>query len=335
MRRRPWRRVACYRPAVRSPWPSELLACRTAPSPWGADRRCRSRARARPGAARAPSAGRRPAPRRRSVAGAPPRCRHAGARPPSAPPAAAAAGPGGWCAAGGPAAPARHGSHIRRVPRARARPRVSGARSLAEDHRVDPPVARPAGVVLLVAEGQLLAVADGRDALGGDALSHQVVLHRLRPLGPERQVVLDGAAAVAVPLELDLGAAVLAQPIEVAGERVTGGAVELVAVVGEMDVLQDAVLLGRQPPLLALEARAARSETLLAQARAARAALARPRALLLAGARERKDEQQCQRHAPCARGSHAHRLPLAPVPTAQSSRGDQAGEGSSPAPRVS
>src|SRR5439155_900706 len=84
-----------------------------------------------------------------------------------------------------------------------------------------------------------------------------------------------GAAAVAVPLELDLGAAVLAQPIEVAGERVTGGAVELVAVVGEMDVLQDAVLLGRQPPLLALEARAARSETLLAQARAARAAPAR------------------------------------------------------------
>src|SRR6266516_7377887 len=311
MRRRPWRRVACYRPAVRSPWPSGLLACRTAPSPWGADRRCRSRARARPGAARAPSAGRRPAPRRRSVAGAPPRCRRAGARPPSAPPAAAAVGPGGWCAAGGPAAPARRGSHIRRAPRARARPRVSGARSLAEDHRVDPPVARPACVVLLVAEGQLLAVADGRDALGGDALSHQVVLHGLRPLGPERQVVLDGAAAVAVPLELDLGAAVLAQPVEVAGERVTGGAVEVVAVVGEVDVLQDAVLLGRQPPLLALEARAARPEALLAQTRAARTGFARLRALLLAGARERQDEQQGQRDAPRARGSHAHRLPSA------------------------
>src|SRR5207247_3375713 len=111
--------------------------------------------------------------------------------------------------AGGPAGPARGGSDIRRARRARAGPRVWGARSLAEDHRVDPPVARPAGVVLLVAEGQLLTVADGRDALGGDALSHQVVLHGLRPLGPERQVVLDGAAAVAVPLELDLGAAVL------------------------------------------------------------------------------------------------------------------------------
>src|SRR5438132_2855450 len=334
MRRRPWRRVDGYRPAARSRWPSGLLACRTAPSPWGADRRCRSRARARPGAARAPSAGRRPAPRRRSVAGAPPRCRRAGARPPSAPPAAAAAGPGGWCAAGGPAAPARRGSHIRRAPRARARPRVSGARSLAEDHRVDPPVARPAGVVLLVTEGQLLAVADGRDALGGDALSHQVVLHGLRPLGPQRQVVLDGAAAVAVPLELDLGAAVAPQPVEVAGQRVTGARVELVAVVPEVNVLQDAVLLGREPPLAPLEARAARSEALLAQARAARAGLARPGALLLAGARERKDEQQCQRHAPHARRSHADRLPRPPVRTAQSSRGDQAGEVSSPAPRV-
>src|SRR5713226_4347279 len=173
------------------------------------------------------------------------------------------------------------------------------------------PVARPAGLVLLVTEGQLLAVADGRNALGGDALSHQVVLHGLRPLGPECQVVLDGAAAVAVPLELDLGVVVLAQPVEVAGERVTGGAVELVAVVGEMDVLQDAVLLGRQPLPAALEARAARPEALLAQARAARTGLARPRALLLAGARERQDEQQSQRDAPRARGSHAHRLPSA------------------------
>src|SRR5207245_6609064 len=129
---------------------------------------------------------------------------------------------------------------------------------------------------------------------------------------PEGQVVLDGPAAVAVPLELDLGAAVLTQPVEVAGERVTGGAVELVAVVGEVDVLQNAVLLGRQAPLLALEARAARPETLLAQTRArARAGLARLRALLLAGTRERQDEQQGQRDAPRARGSHAHRLPSA------------------------
>src|SRR5206468_8434548 len=115
------------------------------------------------------------------------------------------------------------------------------------------------------------------------------------------------------------------------------GLVEPVGGVAGMDVRQDAVLLGREAPLAPLEARAARSEALLAQARAARAAraaLARPRALLLAGARERKDEQQRQRHAPCARGSHAHRLPSAPVPTAQSSRGDQAGEVSSPAPRV-
>src|SRR5262249_2697072 len=109
----------------------------------------------------------------------------------------------------------------RRASRSRRR-EARGGRfwSLAEDDAVDAPVARPALLVLVVTERELLAVADGRQPVGRDPLRDEVVLHRLRTLGAAGQVVLDGAASVGVPLELDVGTCVLAQPSEVAGEDV-------------------------------------------------------------------------------------------------------------------
>src|SRR5690349_8500042 len=95
-----------------------------------------------------------------------------------------------------------------------ARP-TDGRTTLLEQHRMDAAVPRPARFGLVLAERQLLAVADGREPIGGDALSDVVVLHALRALRAEAQVVLDGAAAVAVAFELDLGARVLSQPFEV------------------------------------------------------------------------------------------------------------------------
>src|SRR5262249_41425439 len=109
---------------------------------------------------------------------------------------------------------------------------------------MDAPVARPALLVLLVTERELLAVADGGHPIGRDSLSGKVVLDRLRALGAEGEVVLDGAAAVGMALELDLGARVLAQPPEIAREDVARRGVELVAVEPEVHVAEDAVLLG-------------------------------------------------------------------------------------------
>src|SRR5206468_9174785 len=136
-------------------------------------------------------------PRLRAV-GVPPPCPRAGAPSRAATAAPACVAPGGSSGAGGPAAPARRASRTRPGKRGRGplRPRPS----LPDDHGVHPPVPGPAGVVLLVAERELLAVADGRQPVGGDALGDEVVLYRLRPLRAEREVVLDRTAAVAMSL---------------------------------------------------------------------------------------------------------------------------------------
>src|SRR5207248_2834776 len=116
----------------------------------------------------------------------------------AAPAASAGAARRGCRGAVGPAARAPRAWRSPRAP-ARGAPRcVPGRPSLAEDHGMRAAVPRPAGLVLLVAERQLLPVADGGHALGGDALPDQPVLHGLRPLRAEGEVVLDGAAAVGV-----------------------------------------------------------------------------------------------------------------------------------------
>src|SRR5206468_2595733 len=79
-------------------------------------------------------------------------------------------------------------------------------------------VPRVAGLALLAAERQLLAVADRGKPIGGDAERDEVVLHRLRAARAERKVVLDRAALVAVALDLGARARVVLQPLGVRGE---------------------------------------------------------------------------------------------------------------------
>src|SRR5262245_45152243 len=161
------------------------------------------------------------------------------------------------------------------------------------------PVARPAGFVLLVAEGELLTVADRRDAARLDPLADEVVLHRLRQICTEAEVVLDRPAAVSVSLELHLGAAVLAQPGDVLRQHVAGGAVQLGAVVGEADVAEHAALLGTEPALGALEARAGGTQPRLAQAFPAGTTFTRMGSLLRgAPAAQRDEQEERQQHAP-------------------------------------
>src|SRR5262249_41469330 len=138
-------------------------------------------------------------------------------------------------------------------------------RGSTEDHEVSASVLRPAGLGLLVAERKLLAVADGRDAFAWDPKGDQVVARRGCALGAESEIVLDGAATVAVPLDLDLGLRVLAQPVGIHAQELARIVAQLEGIIGEVDILQGT--------LLALLAERAALE--LVQARAGDGALAR------------------------------------------------------------
>src|SRR5262249_49783467 len=134
--------------------------------------------------ARAPRDG----PRARACDRAPPRSRRA-ARRSRRPRAAArlraratgpaAVAPAAARACAGPGSPGRRGWRSRpREARRRGRDACEG--SLTEDHEMDAAVPCPAGVRLFLTERQLLAVADGGDAVDGDPLSNEAVLHALR-----------------------------------------------------------------------------------------------------------------------------------------------------------
>ena len=92
----------------------------------------------------------------------------------------------------------------------------------------------------------------------GDAERHQVVLHGLGALGAEREVVLDGAALVAVAFDLGRARGFSFSHSALARSTSRALTVELVGVVGEVDVLQDAVLFGTEATLVAIEARRVR-----------------------------------------------------------------------------
>ena len=78
----------------------------------------------------------------------------------------------------------------------------------------------------------LLAEGDGAQPLGRDTEAHQVVPRGPGPLVPERQVVLDGAARVAVTLDGHARVAMALEPDGVAVERRAGGVAERGGVVG-------------------------------------------------------------------------------------------------------
>src|SRR5262245_30789950 len=76
-----------------------------------------------------------------------------------------------------------------------------------------PPVLRPTGDVVAHGHRALLAVGDGADAAGVDAVPGQEVAHRLGPSGAQGDVVFTRAALVGVALNRDRILGILLQPL--------------------------------------------------------------------------------------------------------------------------
>src|SRR6185436_9069866 len=110
---------------------------------------------------------------------------------------------------------------------------VAGLLLFDEERRA--PVLRPALLVLLGADGPLLAIAHEREAIGLDALGDEIVHRRARTALAEAQVVLIGAALVTVPFDEDDVLGVLLQPLRVRVERRAIARADVVAVEVEMD----------------------------------------------------------------------------------------------------
>src|SRR5262249_46866723 len=145
------------------------------------------------------------------------------------------------------------------------------------------PVARPAFLGLLLTQGQLLPGADRRQALAGEPLPGEVVLHRLCACGAACNIVLDRSSAVAMTLELRPHTRVVTQPLEVLVEDAARRLIEIVAVVVEVHVLQGTPLAGSEALPRTIEASTPPSQVFLPDALLTDLLL-RGRPLLLAGA---------------------------------------------------
>src|SRR4029450_3080160 len=86
------------------------------------------------------------------------------------------------------------------------------------DEEVRAAILRPTRLGLLGANRPLLPVADDGDAVGLDTLGHEIVHRRFRAPLAERQVVLVGAALVAVAFDQHEVVAVRLQPPRVCVE---------------------------------------------------------------------------------------------------------------------
>src|SRR5271165_3704495 len=104
-------------------------------------------------------------------------------------------------------------------------------------HEMSAAVLLPARLGTLCAERFFLAVADGADTVAGNAQLHQSLFGCVRPVVAERQVVLGGAALVAVPLDCELDIGVLLQKAGVRLQCLLILWLDVVAVVGEEDIL--------------------------------------------------------------------------------------------------
>src|SRR3954466_14997187 len=111
-------------------------------------------------------------------------------------------------------------------------------RSVARtDDEMRAPIDRPARLRVLGADWTLLAVADERDAIGRDALGEQIVHGGAGPPLAEGEVVLVGAALVALALD-DHAQVVRPQPGGVSLEDLHIGGADLVPIEVEVDALQ-------------------------------------------------------------------------------------------------
>jgi hypothetical protein len=115
-------------------------------------------------------------------------------------------------------------------------------RRLLVDRRHAATVLRVAGLVGVGADRTLLAVGDRADPRLIDAESRQVVRDRVRAAFAERQVVLAGAALVAVTLDGDGVLRILLQPSRFLLQLRLGLSGQVVAVVTEIDGVADVLV---------------------------------------------------------------------------------------------
>ena len=73
------------------------------------------------------------------------------------------------------------------------------------DHWMAAPIPLPAVLACFAADGRFFALADCENAVCCDTKAAEVLFHGVRATLPKREVVLAGAAVVAVPLDGDTG----------------------------------------------------------------------------------------------------------------------------------
>src|SRR5208282_2579700 len=114
-------------------------------------------------------------------------------------------------------------------------------------HEVAATILLPATFVRLGAEWFLLAVADGLDAIAADSGLDERILHGVRAIGAQGEVIFGGAALVAMSLDGDVDVGMLLQEACIALHRALVGGAYIVLVVVEVnifDVLSEELLLG-------------------------------------------------------------------------------------------
>ncbi len=182
-------------------------------------------------------------------------------------------------------------SHTGRPTPAKAILRSGAGLATHVEHRLGAAILRPAGDVVADRDRPLLAVGDGADARGANALLGQEVTHVLRALGAEADVVFPRAALVGVALDRDGVLGILLQPARLIGERLLGFRRQVDLISGEVHDIAD---VGGEIPCRAGGCRAV-------------AAVAREVALGLRGVRARRHRQAYQHHHRQTRADPAHR----------------------------
>src|SRR5260370_36192202 len=104
----------------------------------------------------------------------------------------------------------------------------------------------PASLVMLVAEGLLLAEAGGVEAIGGDAQRLEILLDGVGAANAEAQVVFRGTAFVAVAFNDDFNRGVLLQEVCSCGQRSASVRTNVRLVVVEIGVTAFLVEIGRR-----------------------------------------------------------------------------------------
>src|SRR5665213_835393 len=100
-------------------------------------------------------------------------------------------------------------------------------------------ILRPAGFAGLGTDRTLLAIGDGFQTAGGDALAGQIFLHRIGAACAQRQIVFAGAAFVAVPFHGDTHRRVACQPGGLAAQNALVTVFDIVLVECELDGVAD------------------------------------------------------------------------------------------------